>query len=223
MGSEMCIRDSPYNRMRFVGFFSIVFLLTILMRGVSMDTPLAGLVYNIGRGLEGILDFPYSPLRLMEHMIPAHTDPYIIGLARAGAAVSYITALLFVLGFAVYLRTHQWPGRNGAFNVLTNLPMFDPTSGGDIVARLKRGARFYIMAGLTFPAVIPLFICFTGPWVSPSALSDLQLLVWIITLWACVPANMLMRGIAMVRMVALIEEKRRQRYTEALTEGAAFA
>ena len=35
--------------------------------------------------------------------------------------------------FLFLVRVLGWPSRNGSFNVWVNLPLFDPTAGGDVL------------------------------------------------------------------------------------------
>ena len=49
--------------------------------------------------------------------------------------------------FLVLVRIMNWPVRQGAFNVWVNLPLFDPTAGGDVIYRLQRDARINIALG----------------------------------------------------------------------------
>lgn len=213
-------RDAPpFNRIRFLSLFAILFLLTALVRGAYLDTPLADFVYTLGTSLGRILDFPYSPIRLAVLMMPPETDLQTLGLIRAAAGISYVISILSIAAFILYIKFAGWPGRNGQFNVLTNLPMFDPTSGGDVVERLSRGARVNIIFGFLLPFIIPACVKSLGLFIDPINFQNPQTIVWLMSLWAFLPASLYMRGVAMGRLVQLIEAKRQQRYAEAHEEG----
>jgi hypothetical protein len=53
--------------------------------------------------------------------------------------------------------------------------------------------------------------------IDVSQLTSPQMLVWVITAWAFVPASMIMRGLAMLRVADLIAQKRRAVYAHAET------
>ncbi|MGB0798795.1 MAG: hypothetical protein ACPGRD_05710, partial [Planktomarina sp.] len=142
-----------------------------------------------------------------------------VSLMRAAAGVSYVISILSIASFILYIRFMQWPGRHGQFNVLTNLPMFDPTSGGDVVERLSRGARINVIFGFLLPFIIPACVKSSGMFIDPLNFENPQTIVWLMSLWAFLPASLYMRGIAMGRLVQLVEAKRRQRYAEAHEEG----
>ncbi len=213
-------RDAPpFNRIRFISFFLIVFFLTALMRGAVLTTPLAGFVYTIGDAFGRLLDFPYSPIRLTVLMLPSDSTLYTVETMRAAAGISYVISLATLAAFILVIRIGGWPGRGGTFNVLTNLPMFDPTSGGDVVQRLARGARINIFMGFLLPFVIPALVKTAGQIIDPLRFENPQAMVWLIALWAFLPASLYMRGIAMGRMVEMIEATRRRRYAQALDDG----
>ena len=112
--------------------------------------------------------------------------------------------------------------RRSAFNVWVNLPLFDPTAGGDVLQRLRRDARFNIAFGFLLPFVIPAVVKATSDLIDPITLENPQTLIWTITAWAFLPASMIMRGIAMGRVADLIEAKRRRAYERAAEEEHAY-
>ena len=108
------------------------------------------------------------------------------------------------------MRILGWPSRMGSFNVWINLPTFDPTTGGDVVERLERDARFNIALGFLLPFLIPAAVKVAAIAFQPVTLESPQTLIWTMTAWAFLPASLLMRGIAMGRIAGMIAEKRRQ-------------
>ena len=71
-----------------------------------------------------------------------------------------------------------WPARLARFNVWVNLPTFDPTAGGDVVARLERDARFNIALGFLLPFLIPAVVKAAPRPSSPSRWTSPQTLIW---------------------------------------------
>jgi hypothetical protein len=49
-------------------------------------------------------------------------------------------------------------------------------------------------------------------------IGEAHTLVWVMTIWAFVPANLMIRGIALYRVADIIEEKRRRTYAEARSD-----
>jgi hypothetical protein len=127
---------------------------------------------------------------------------------RSAAGVAYFISLITLAIFALLLRIDNWPTKNGAFNVWTNLPTFDPTVGGDVVARLERDARFNLALGFLLPFLIPAVVKLGGMGMGSLDLYYAPTRVWVMALWAFLPASLFMRGIAMTRIARIIREKR---------------
>ncbi|MEM6374278.1 MAG: hypothetical protein AAF727_16095 [Pseudomonadota bacterium] len=209
-------RDAgPFNRLRFIALFSTVFLITVACRGLSEPTLLTSAVWSIGTLVGNSMDFPYSPVRMVVLMFPVGTDAETITLVRVSAGIAYLSALCAMFAFIVMVRIFGWPARGRAFNVWINLPLFDPTVGGDVLLRLSRDARVNIVVGFLLPFIIPALIKLAATVIDPLSLTNHQTLVWTITAWAFLPASMIMRGIAMQRIAEMIAEQRRRAYVGA--------
>ncbi|MEZ5761416.1 hypothetical protein [Albidovulum sp.] len=209
--SLMEFRDAPpFNRLRFLSLFVTIFLLTTVVRGQNEQTTLTLLVETIGNRLGEIIDVPYSPVRLFVLMLPDDMSLYHMILIRTTAGISYTISLVTLIVFVIALRVIDWPSRLGTFNVWINLPTFDPTTGGDVVQRLRRDARFNIVLGFLLPFFIPAGIRMVASSFEPVSLESPQTLIWTMTAWAFLPASLLMRGIAMGRIAGMIAEKRRR-------------
>ena len=76
----------PFNRLRFAGAAVCVLLLTQLL--VSLKTGQAGPVVTIAAVLAQVLDFPFSPVRLLT-LVPYPEDVPVVRLA---AALAYALA-----------------------------------------------------------------------------------------------------------------------------------
>ncbi len=209
-------RDAaPFNRLRFLTLFFTVFLLSVLQKGLTEPTLLTAGLTSLGTILGNTLDFPYSPVRLIVLMLPEDADADLVALIRTSAGFAYLISLLAMGVFVVLVRFLGWPIRNGAFNVWVNLPLFDPTAGGDVMHRLQRDARINIALGFLLPFVIPAVVKGTSDLIIPITLQTPQTLIWTISAWAFLPASMIMRGIALNRVAELIQDKRRRAYADA--------
>lgn len=209
-------RDAPpFNRLRFVTLFLIVFLLTMIAKGKTEPTALTYGLTSLGTIIGNAIDFPYSPVRLIVLMLPYEISIGTIHDVRTAAGISYLISLLALVTFILLVKVWSWPVRNAPFNVWINLPLFDPTAGGDVLFRLKRDARVNIALGFLLPFLIPAVVKATADLLDPITLENQQTLIWTITAWAFLPASMIMRGIAMHRVASLIEDKRRRAYAAA--------
>ncbi len=214
-------RDAPpVNRLRFVGLMSMVTFLTLICKNGYTPTDLTSFAYGVGLAVANVADFPYSPVRLVVLMLPADAGHTLIELVRITASVAYVAALVTVASFAYAVKVRGWPTGNGAFNVWTNLPLFDPTKGGDVVTRLQRDGRLNICIGILLPFLIPAVIKLVSSMVAPISLSNPQTLIWTMCAWAFLPASMIMRGVATLRIAGLIVEKRRAYSTSETTQTA---
>jgi hypothetical protein len=205
----------PYNRLRFTMIFLAVLILTLVYRGNSDPGTITQIMTSIGVILGNMTDFPYSPVRLAVLMLPIETPDPLVVAVRMAAGVCYTLSVLMILIFAALVRFHGWPARNGAFNVWINLPMFDATSGGDVVNRLKGHARLNLILGFLLPFLVPGAVYAAAGAIDIGALAVPQTLIWTMCLWAFLPASLMMRGIAMARIAGMIEEKRRRTYAAA--------
>ena len=146
-------------------------------------------------------------------MMPEDASETLLASVRTAAGLSYMISLAALFIFVTLVRLLGWPTRNRAFNVWINLPLFDPTAGGDVVQRLKRDAGLNIVLGILLPFLIPAIVKATSSFIDPLSLGNPQTLVWTMTAWAFLPTSMIMRGIAMGRIAELIEEKRNRAYS----------
>lgn len=210
---------APFNRLRFVTIFAIVVLLSLVCKGKTDPTALTLTVKHWGVLIGQTIDVPYSPVRLVVLMLHSDATPELVASVRTAAGLSYAISLLSLVCFVLLVRVAKWPSRTGAFNVWVNLPMFDPTGGGDVLLRLKRDANVNIIFGFLLPFLIPAVVKTATDLVGTLSMNDPQTLIWTMSAWAFLPASMIMRGIAMGKIADMIEEKRRRTYASAAEEG----
>ena len=87
-----------------------------------------------------------------------------------------------------------------------------------MVTRLQRDGRLNIAIGALLPFLIPALIKLMAAFITPIALSNPQTLIWTLCAWAFLPASMIMRGMATLRIAGLIVEKRRAYSTSESTQ-----
>ncbi len=203
-------RDAPpFNRIRFVALFATVLILTLITRNAVSPSGAGTVLQTFGTRMANLFDFPYSPVRLVVLMLPENTSYALVQQLRVAAAVAYLVSLLSLIFFYYAIRMRRWPVHSGTFNVWVNLPTFDPTVGGDIVTRLTRDARFNIALGFLMPFFVPAMTKAAGSLFGVVEMQNPQTMIWIVAAWAFLPASLFMRGLAMSRIAALVETKRR--------------
>jgi len=209
----------PFNRLKFVALASVVLVLSLVARAEIEPSPTTLAMSQIAHALGEGMDFPFSPVRLVVLMLPPDASFELANSVRVSAGVAYSVSLVMILTFVLMVRVLGWPMRNGAFNVWVNLPLFDPTRGGDIVERLRRDSGLNIVLGVLLPFLIPAIVKAASLVIEPVSFESQQTLIWMMTVWALLPASILMRGIALMRVAELIQEKRRRVYAKAEAEG----
>lgn len=213
-------RDAPpFNRLRYTSLLVTVFMLSAIIKGQTEPTVLTGALTSIGTIVGNAIDFPFSPVRLVVLMLPENSDASVVRSVRTSAGLAYLISLIAMTAFLILVRVLNWPSRQGAFNVWVNLPLFDPTGGGDVLHRLQRDARINIALGFLLPFIIPAVVKGAADLIDPISLSNPQTLIWTLSAWAFLPASMIMRGIAMGKVADMIEDKRRRAYATAEAEG----
>ncbi|MGH1412335.1 MAG: hypothetical protein ACRBB0_02510 [Pelagimonas sp.] len=205
----------PFNRIRFLALFATVLLLTLISRGEVAPTPAVETLTMIGSAVGNAMDFPFSPVRLMVLLAPDAATPPELDQVRMHAGFSYLISLFMLMVFVVLVRLMDWPLSHGAFNFWVNLPLFDPTAGGDVLRRLKRDSHVNVALGFLLPFLIPAVLKTASVFAVSLSLTDPQTLIWTMSAWAFLPISLIMRGVALMRIADLIEEKRRRAYAQA--------
>ncbi|EBA08433.1 hypothetical protein SSE37_16513 [Sagittula stellata E-37] len=209
-------RDAPpFNRTRFLALFFLVVLMTLIVRGAEAPTPMTGPLRGIGHDIGVAMDFPFSPVRLMVLAAPTEASEPARDLIRSLAGLSYLISIGTLVIFVALVRLLDWPLRKGAFNFFVNLPLFDPTTGGDVLLRLKRDSHINVALGFLLPFLFPALMKLASLWGFAPDIMKSQHLIWTMVAWSFLPASLIMRGVALMRIADLIEEKRRRAYAQA--------
>lgn len=211
---------APFNRTRFMLLALSATLMALVMRHQSDPGTLSTLVQGLAQACAPLFDLAFSPVRLLLRSLSENLPAEHLELVRQGASMALLLAITTVLGFVTAIRLNVWPMGNGPFNVWINLPTFDPTAGNDVVKRLLRQARINIVLGFMLPFLLPGLVYASALLVQPLTLQTPMGFVWGLVLWAYLPASLMMRGVAMVRVARMIRANRR-RFAD--TEGNAFA
>ncbi len=204
-------RDAkPYNRARFTMLSMVVLLTTLLQRDLLMAQDTSSFITAGALTLGQLLDFPFSPVRLLVLSLPQGLPAEHVANVAAAAAMAYVLAVTGLVAFTSMTILGYWPRSNCAFNVWVNLPNFDPTKGVDVVQRLERDAQVNILLGIILPFSLPVLLHISTLLVQPMTLETPLALVWGVSLWAFIPVNLVMRGLAMYRIAQLVRAQRRR-------------
>lgn len=203
-------RDAPpFNSCRFGLLFAVVALLSLVEREQVSPGSLGGLVAAVAALLGQMLDFDGSPVRLAAHLLEGGVASDAWPALRMAAGLAYAVAFCgtaLVVGLLVWT---GWPWRGQAFNVWVNLPTFDPTAGRDVVSRLRRDAGINLVLGFMLPFLIPAVVRFGLGGIGAEALLSPQTLIWTMAAWVFIPASLVLRGVAMLRVAQMVRQKRR--------------
>ncbi|MFA8386113.1 MAG: hypothetical protein ACEPO2_10850 [Pelagibaca sp.] len=205
----------PFNRLRFLALFFCVWFASFLMASEMRAPELAPtLLENLAQDSAWLLDFPFSPVRLMAIAFSdLHNLMDVVAVVEIASLLLMVSSIALCL-FWIHARFIFWPIRKIAFNFWINLPLFDPTSGRDVLFRLKRDAHFNLALGFLLPFLIPALLRMWIGTFDASMLAMPEILIWVLCAWAFLPLTLMMRGIALFRVAALIEEKRRRAYAQ---------
>lgn len=204
-------RDAPpFNRVRIILIFVTVFLLSLVASGGPASSTLTLVVNAAGFVVGKALEFPFSPVTLVLDNLGDNASNAIRVRVQIMAGIAALVSLVTMAIFAILIRMNHWPSRDQAFNVWVNLPTFDPTTGGDVVARLVRDSRINIALGFVMPFLLPGLFWLCTQNLGVSILGHSQSLVWAVMLWFFLPTSLFMRGMAMARIADMIEARRRR-------------
>jgi predicted phage tail protein len=205
----------PFNRLRYIVLFLMVFSMAMIAKGKTDPSTMTDLFSMLGARLADVMDFPYSPVRLVVLMLPDNAPGRLVWDVRTAAGLSYLISLVGLIAFILILRIRAWPSQGGgAFNVWVNLPTFDPTAGGDVVHRLERDSNINLILGFLLPFMIPAIVKLASSVFDPISLANSHTLIWTMTAWAFLPASLIMRGIALWRLAQMIAAQRERTYMQ---------
>jgi hypothetical protein len=199
---------APYNRIRFLMMLTVVVSLSIIVADQEESTTVSRLFHAIGLVIGASLDFPYSPIRLASYMLEDGATAGQIVQVKVAAGTAYLVSLFSLALFVIVLKLAGWPSTKSAFNVWVNLPTFEPTAGGDVVDRLVRDSHANLAVGFLLPFVIPAIVAVLTSGIPAETLTSPQTLIWTMSLWAYLPAALIMRAVAMARIADMIRIKR---------------
>lgn len=198
----------PYNRIRFITFVVQVTALIFLCRADVGADSFSADINELADQAVALTNTPMSPVRVaIEVIAEDNFDDHRTLLHRA-AAISFVVAFASFFFFALTLWLFRWPVGRDNFNLWVNLPTFEPSSGREVERRLFRDGSANLMLGIAMPFLIPVVASRSGGWFDPDVLKNYQPLIWGCTLWAFLPASLIIRGAALIKVGWLVRRAR---------------
>ncbi len=198
----------PYNRIRYFTFASLVFLLIFFCRAMTDEDRFSSDVIGLADRAAAFLNVPLSPVNIAVDMLGTEGDESFRLLIERAAALSYTIAFASLAFFALVLWLFKWPVSRQNFNLWVNLPTFEPSSGRDVERRLRRDGVINVLLGIGLPYLLPALVSRSGGWFDPSVLANYQPLIWGCVLWAFLPASLMIRGAALLKVAYLVKKSR---------------
>lgn len=204
-------RDAPpFNRTRFLSLAVTLLFLSLIMRDMTVPSPLQDLLFAIGFLIGDALDFAFSPVRLLLLALGERADLEQLILLRTAAGLAMAVSLIAIGVALAVLRLSDWPARGRTFNLWINLPTFDANGGRDIVERLQWDGRINIGLGVLLPFIIPVLLRVADAHLMSDLTLTPHVTVWIVTGWSILPLVLVMRGVALSRLANMIADQRRR-------------
>lgn len=199
----------PYNRGRFVTLAALLVALVFLVRADGGQAGFGPGYLAFADRVGGFLDFPFSPVRLATSVLAAGREAEFALLVHRLAAVAVMISVAGILFFTLLLWLFRWPQGREKFNLWVNLPTFVPSTGRDVERRLLWGGRLNVLIGLSLPLTLVVLSSRAIGWLDPQALTSRLTLVWVVALWAFLPASFILRGMALMKVGWLVKRARR--------------
>jgi len=195
----------PYNRMRVAIIASELLVIAFYYR----DLPLGGSIIDFGEQVSALATLPGSPVRMTLDMFANTLTPG--QLSRLGTAMSLAMVLALGLAtlFAILLWVSRWPVDRAGFNLWVNMPNFEPSEVGRTERRLYRDGMLNILFAPLILYSAPYVLPLASNTLGSSLLREPQSVVWLATLWAFVPASLIIRGAAILKIRWILREAKK--------------
>ncbi len=124
-------------------------------------------------------------------------------LTRVFSAAFLISAGLTAI-MSILLWVFKWPFGRTEFNLWANLPTFTPAEVSLTGRRLRRDGWLNILLGFGLFYATPLLFPIIQERLGPDLFGNSHSLVWVVTLWAFLPAMMFIRGTSLIKISRIL-------------------
>ncbi|MCF6272203.1 MAG: hypothetical protein L3J37_03290 [Rhodobacteraceae bacterium] len=191
----------PYNRFR-------VAILAALAIGLSL---IGRATINGGADILALADWtttytlsPNSPVEFaLSRLATITTEASQLLLTRMFSSAFAISVSLAAL-LSALLWIFKWPFGRAEFNLWANLPSFVPAEVGLTGRRLRRDGWLNILISFVLFYAIPFSFPILQAQIGQDLFGDMHSLVWVVTLWALLPALIFIRGTARIKISRIL-------------------
>jgi hypothetical protein len=192
----------PYNRMRYASLLLILVLMIYLGPDRILEGRYHAAVSYLSKLCLNVWNFQYSPVPAMAVVLGGGDPDNTIRFGRMAAlalSVSVFYAAAYVVlsrGFCKHLECER-------FNLYLNLPAAALYGQALPRRQLRALGWLSLLAGLTLPFYVPVLLNAISDHFSLVGLTQGQLMIWTLALWAWVPGVALLRGVALHKISRL--------------------
>lgn len=112
-----------------------------------------------------------------------------------------LTALMSLL-----LWVFKWPFGRAEFNLWANLPTFAPAEVSLTGRRLRRDGWLNVLFSIALFYLVPFTFPLVQNRLGPDLFGNSHSLVWVVTVWAFLPALMFIRGICLIKISRILSK-----------------
>ncbi len=186
----------PFNRIRYASLMTLLVLLVFLFPEGQSDSQFHLLLAGLSKLSLYLWNFEFSPVPVLAVVLGRGDPVTTLQFARM-AALALNFAIIYTGLYAIFARGFRSHLEGGEFNIYLNLPTTSLPADAVPKSQLQAIGLLSIVVGLTLPFFIPIFIGKFSDVISGQPMAFRPMAVWVIALWAWVPAIAVLRGIAM--------------------------
>ena len=197
----------------------MIFFIGSLLSSSASETSGFIILKSLGELLANVLRSDLTHIGLIEYALPTEMAIEKLDVVQSSLALGLVGSIITVFLFYTVIRTSRWPFQDGRFNLWMNLPLLETSSPKYVSRLLTRHGYLNIIIGLCLSYIMTLVLFFgKSVGVNLLVINDVTL-VWTLIAYCFLPLTALMRGIALLRIVEVLEGQMDQ--TAAKTSEAA--
>ena len=190
----------PYNRLRIALLASQLIIVSILMRALESGADMFPIINGWAERAVDATHIPFGPVDIAMRAMDTASNPVV----QFVFAYSFAHTLLGTLLIIFILLFFRWPVDRASFNLWVNLPAFQPMEHLQAERRLRRDALFNILFGIALFYLMPPGLDAGLKLLGQNIILYEQPLVWMAAAWTFIPASMLIRGAAILKIVRIM-------------------
>ncbi|MGR3722743.1 hypothetical protein LGT41_0003820 [Abyssibius alkaniclasticus] len=192
----------PYNRMRVAIIATELLLIAFYFRDLTLGGPMV----EFGAKFAFLAEMPGSPVRMTLEMFADTLTPGQLSRLGVVMSLAMVTAIGLSVVFAALLWLSRWPVDRAGFNLWVNMPNFEPSEVGKTERRLYRDGMLNIIFAPLVLYAAPYVLPLASNTLGSNLLREPQSVIWLATLWAFVPASLIIRGAAILKINRILRQ-----------------